>query len=599
MLLSHSPPQRTIGKKGKWTFSERCVLCRQKLAKNDTTTKPPSATLNISINRQEVRHSLKGLFAADVPTNNLQMEQAISEMGDETQTEWSDGFYTPLETPLATVTSCHRDSVGVDDDVISSTGTISSTESFPAAISSPRMETKASHHMMEEISVKLTEHLNTHSNTDAFRLPCATPSLRRRWKKPSSTQSLTPVNQLTPVNHLSRCHSFSNAEESTVVFVTPIRPHILPSESFRLSSAGNNSEDLFWNKLPEEISPSQDDTFIFEELPAIVKETHPASTKEKQNQVEGIPYNNSDIILDEALMKTFALTDLDLSFISCSEQMISEKELAKFQWLATLARWRHKEMEKAMMAWPTSHFFEIQQGGESISYLPTPSVENDDIQHLSPYLAEFGSPPCCCSLKQSTADSSKDGESSDPEELICVRKGRLHRWEWGRDGTKYIFKNCRQELQWKTADFSNKLEDLITASEERLPEFKSLLQLITSDFALENPSFHPWTACVKSRERVVSKAILKYKGDVTEVKDILRGSVFAPNDSSLVCALLSLSKASRDMSLITIVRLKNLFRVANLGTLVPTNLPTGYRHVLVNIRLSNGLLAGMFPSMNA
>ena len=43
-----------------------------------------------------------------------------------------------------------------------------------------------------------------------------------------------------------------------------------------------------------------------------------------------------------------------------------------------------------------------------------------------------------------------------------------------------------------------------------------------------------------------------------------------------------------------IIRFKNLFRVSPMGMVVPSDLPTGYRHILVNLRLDDGMVVGEF-----
>uniref|UniRef100_A0A7S4QU69 Uncharacterized protein n=1 Tax=Ditylum brightwellii TaxID=49249 RepID=A0A7S4QU69_9STRA len=106
----------------------------------------------------------------------------------------------------------------------------------------------------------------------------------------------------------------------------------------------------------------------------------------------------------------------------------------------------------------------------------------------------------------------------------------------------------------------------------------------------------------KSPEAIREKAQRKYDGNVMFVKDILRATITLPDEGSLVCALLFLHKICNDemtdgrrkrnaTDRMKIVRIKNLFRSSQLGTMVPSDLPTGYRHVLVNVRFEDGFLA--------
>ena len=112
------------------------------------------------------------------------------------------------------------------------------------------------------------------------------------------------------------------------------------------------------------------------------------------------------------------------------------------------------------------------------------------------------------------------------------------------------------------------------------------------------------------------KALRKYTGDITRVLDFLRARITFPDEGSLVCALYQLvNLAKRDKnagctseektgteerteteekneSSVEIVRLKNLFRTSPRGNTCYPALPTGYRHILVNVRLGSGIIAG-------
>ena len=105
---------------------------------------------------------------------------------------------------------------------------------------------------------------------------------------------------------------------------------------------------------------------------------------------------------------------------------------------------------------------------------------------------------------------------------------------------------------------------------------------------------------VKDPHVASRKAYQKYQGDILLVKDILRARLSFPDEGSLVCGLSYLFKNTKIQhgeddagSSIALTRIKNLFyRQVPQQCLSPSPLPTGYRHVLVNVRLENGLLAG-------
>jgi hypothetical protein len=87
----------------------------------------------------------------------------------------------------------------------------------------------------------------------------------------------------------------------------------------------------------------------------------------------------------------------------------------------------------------------------------------------------------------------------------------------------------------------------------------------------------------------------------------LRGEITFPDEGSLICGLYSLHSlaehngnrekigSAKSVPSFKIVRLKNLFRTTRAGNEFYHSLPTGYRHILVNLRLNGGLIAGMFP----
>ena len=99
---------------------------------------------------------------------------------------------------------------------------------------------------------------------------------------------------------------------------------------------------------------------------------------------------------------------------------------------------------------------------------------------------------------------------------------------------------------------------------------------------------------IKAEASIVDKSARKYGGDVARVKDVLRSQIVLPDEASIVSTLLCLQhicSPQTEKSKMKIIRIKNLFRLSPLGTIVPTDLPSGYRHVLINVRMEDGLVA--------
>jgi hypothetical protein len=105
---------------------------------------------------------------------------------------------------------------------------------------------------------------------------------------------------------------------------------------------------------------------------------------------------------------------------------------------------------------------------------------------------------------------------------------------------------------------------------------------------------------VKALDAIERKAIRKYGGDLLQVKDILRAQIVFEDEGTLASGLLYLFTACSSIEnqqergpIVEIVRVKNLFLTGVMGELCPSTLPTGYRHILVNVRLNGLFLAGM------
>jgi hypothetical protein len=117
---------------------------------------------------------------------------------------------------------------------------------------------------------------------------------------------------------------------------------------------------------------------------------------------------------------------------------------------------------------------------------------------------------------------------------------------------------------------------------------------------------------IKDSCAIQHKANKKYGGNLICVKDILRAQIVFPNESSLLCGLIFLNEYSllsqgderrapivKEVGLkAEIVRIKNLFAATSNGEPCRSYLPTGYRHMLLNIRVDDGFLAGKLSTHN-
>jgi hypothetical protein len=155
-------------------------------------------------------------------------------------------------------------------------------------------------------------------------------------------------------------------------------------------------------------------------------------------------------------------------------------------------------------------------------------------------------------------------------------------------------------------------ESLLTTASSRLSTFSEIVRSIcghasVSDDAIMNfeeaESGVRYLIDVKTAQAIQSKAAFKYDGDMLQVKDILRAKIIFPNEGALLCGLARLkhvgdargqnSNYEDHQTKVRVVRIKNLFHESSSsGGLVRSTLPTGYRHVLVNVEMNDDFITG-------
>jgi hypothetical protein len=151
--------------------------------------------------------------------------------------------------------------------------------------------------------------------------------------------------------------------------------------------------------------------------------------------------------------------------------------------------------------------------------------------------------------------------------------------------------NLRNDINVETS--TSLLTDLVSEAEKNLSSFTDFVSEITL-FSSKNSTSKAaskYSVGIKTTRAIVSKANRKYGGDIRQVKDILRAKIVLQDEAAIVCALVYIHRME-SANFFSILRIKNHFRTSSLGQLVPTDLPTGYRHVLVNVRMNTGLIAG-------
>ena len=267
-------------------------------------------------------------------------------------------------------------------------------------------------------------------------------------------------------------------------------------------------------------------------------------------------------------------------------------------------------------------------------FSPADQMLHADLTFLSPYLTNFGRMPRCCCIAKKTENSVETGEFTHSFDSKYV-----HLWVGNsvtNPSSEHLAekqvspKIIRQKIRRRTLlmikpekkfsgndevinyllhaargsmkRFYAQLDEIVRFSSQNNPSPKSIRATSSFSFTKKSQCRANFSVDIKTKEAIIDKANRKYNNDVLQVKDILRGQITLPDEGALVCALVFLSRSCRN-SLdssgrdgkwkgVKIVRIKNLFKMSMLGTIVPSDLPTGYRHLLMNIRLPNGLLAG-------
>jgi len=312
-----------------------------------------------------------------------------------------------------------------------------------------------------------------------------------------------------------------------------------------------------------------------------------------------------------------------LKDFSLRETSTVPNTLASLVWRQLIANWKHSEICKAMLTRASSI-----RSSDLLRHVDLFDVE-DDISSLSTIQYRFDSrnvvlPNCFLSTEvYSSLRCDNDGNHDD-----IVRNGILVLTKFLGDigpepssliGSKTLNTDSPLRHNLSTLTEGDENSDALSITEiqrEAKALFKSFQSIINCivKYSIQNCSTCTDFECndiasscgVKDYASIRNKAKRKYEGDVSQVKDVLRGQITFPDEGSLICGLTSLhniahrgcnttrARLTESYHPFKIVRLKNLFRRTGINDEIFTNLPTGYRHILVNIEFECGLIAGKF-----
>jgi hypothetical protein len=311
--------------------------------------------------------------------------------------------------------------------------------------------------------------------------------------------------------------------------------------------------------------------------------------------------------LDVALLAFSSLESVD--FLNRLPQQVppnAQQHQATILWRLLLANWKHAEMWKEMVSRPCSLHFQglteeavFSEDYDSISSGSTIrfQFQNRKIQ-FSNTLSTINSYSVLKNLS-GFKEQRTNGDFVMMSKFLCdIGPPVFLEDEEDSNSLRHIIIAENSSEQEASPDVTN----LLQHAESHLDDFFSLVRGIVEFSSQNDPiSEIKHEVGMKNYSSTRRKGARKYGGDILQVKDVIRGQITFPDENSLICGLYHLHERCQEDSerdtkspQFAIVRLKNLFRTSNgFDTCLPP-LPTGYKHVLINIRIRGSIIAGMY-----
>ena len=439
------------------------------------------------------------------------------------------------------------------------------------------------------------------SNSDFASIPRSTDGLAKKLRPtisfhPSSTGSFCSDPGKTPVKKpkKKRHKGLWRAKLSLGALMDSNNPTV------KIRRSSTCDTDVIMNGVEREgiveqnlIAGSPHDTEYYDDLGALPLPVH---------DVEG---------LSEELLALSSLSDFGGEFPSF-ELPKHLSIIANLRWRQLLARWKHEAIMQTMVRRPCSlHFIEKR------------SSDNDSTHGSSLFSTSSSHSPLAnfnCrhdSILHGALGFLRSTNNLSGFSPICNADVPFLTNYLTTLATNVNIDNAQRDYLVHNTGSDMSIDALVAIARSKRGKFYSLIEQL-SQFATQN--YHPtlvqnefnvsFSVEIKAAEAIQKKAVRKYGGDVTQVKDILRSQLIFPDERFLICALVYLnqlagvdrtgtppdSRDSDDFSF-EIVRMKNLFCVQPSEKFEVSQLPTGYRHVLLNVRTFDGFLAGTFTKV--
>ena len=318
-------------------------------------------------------------------------------------------------------------------------------------------------------------------------------------------------------------------------------------------------------------------------------------------------------VLEEVLFSFSSLEDVSfLRKIPRQKRSEQAQSYASIIWRLLLAKWKHSEIWKAMLARPCSPFRSVTRGATSAAgteSVSSSSTIDFQFRESSTFFSNAGRDFDKFSVMRNLSGlkAQSDGDLAVLSGLICEIGTSPSISKEATEALKHKFLSNSEDTKAVSPNVTGLLEE----AESQMPGFSQIVNQVvnfSSQNELPNNSLEPvevtYSLSLKHRASVRRKADRKYGGDILQVKDVLRGQITFPDGGALICGLYCLNTLAKKsvsshlqgspkgLPRIEIVRIKNLFRTSSIGCSYYKPLPTGYRHILVNLRLNDGILAG-------
>jgi hypothetical protein len=314
--------------------------------------------------------------------------------------------------------------------------------------------------------------------------------------------------------------------------------------------------------------------------------------------------SHEEVMLERALMVFSSVAPIVVPWASSNEDVSKSLEyLAFVRWQQLVANVKHREIVKYLSKGFISPRADCHLN-ESDDWLSACSSAGNIKHHLDRLElcgVILNGDLTAAETSNPEAYGPKRGYTSNPLPSFLSEIGTLTSSMGPDDGV------LKHEIA-ATSSPPKTIDDLIGIAKSDLDAFSLLIQRLAA-FAAKNETVSSddtfeathFSVGLKAYQAIEKKAKRKYGGDFLQVKDLLRGQIVFPDEGTLVCALVCLSRLSSsqnevpdvaDEIKVDLARVKNSFITESPDT--GRVLPTGYGHILLNVRLKSGLLAGTF-----